>query len=481
MATSVTIPTVLSIAGAQPTPPSTLNAELIAIAQTLSPGLTASLPASLIEDLSSTATGAVSLCDQAYVELLNSVTPYGANAFILNQLGIMYGIQPGAASNTSVYVQFTGTPGFVISKGFIVSDGTYQYVIQDGGIIGAAPPGGTNGLSAQLFAVATVSGSWAVPVGTVTTISTSVPTSIQLAVTNPVTGTPSEAAETTEQYRARVLEAGQASAQGMPTFLKTQLAKVPGVLNRLISLQQVVGGGWLIMCAGGDPYLMAYAVYQGLFDINQLLPSQLKVTGITNANPGVMTTDLTHGYSTGQVINVTGVVGMTGINNTPLTVTVLTPNSFSIGKNTTSSGSYISGGIVTPNLRNQLVSINDFPDVYSIPLVIPFFQFTTVAITWNTIATNVVSASAIASLAGQPIVNYVNSIAVGQPLNVFELQTVFLASIATLVQPSQISVINIIVTVNGIELSPLSGTGLIYGDPQSYFETTLGQVSVTQQ
>ena len=162
-------------------------------------------------------------------------------------------------------------------------------------------------------------------------------------------------------------------------------------------------------------------------------------------------------------------------------MTVITPNSFSIGKNTTSSGTYVSGGIVTPNLRNQLVSINDFPDVYSIPLVIPFFQFTTVAITWNTIATNVVSASAIASLAGQPIVNYVNSIAVGQPLNIFELQTVFLASISTLVQPSQISVINIIVTVNGIELSPLAGTGLIYGDPQSYFETTLGQVSVTQQ
>ena len=90
-------------------------------------------------------------------------------------------------------------------------------------------------------------------------------------------------------------------------------------------------------------------------------------------------------------------------------------------------------------MRNQLVSINDFPDVYSIPLVIPFFQFTTVAITWNTIATNVVSASAIASLAGQPIVNYVNSIAVGQPLNIFELQTVFLASIATLVQHPEIS------------------------------------------
>ena len=150
MATSVTIPTVLSIAGAQPTSPTVLNAELIAIAETLSPGLTATLPGSLVEDMSSTATAAVSLSDQAYVELLNSVTPYGANAYLLNQLGIMYGVTPGAASNTSVYVQFTGTPGFVISAGFIVSDGSYQYVIQDGGIIGTAPSGQTNGVSAQL-------------------------------------------------------------------------------------------------------------------------------------------------------------------------------------------------------------------------------------------------------------------------------------------------------------------------------------------
>jgi len=480
MATSVTIPTVLSIAGAQPTSPTVLNAELIAIAETLSPGLTATLPGSLVEDMSSTATAAVSLSDQAYVELLNSVTPYGANAYLLNQLGIMYGVTPGAASNTSVYVQFTGTPGFVISAGFIVSDGSYQYVIQDGGIIGTAPSGQTNGVSAQLFAVATVSGSWAVPVGTVTTLITSIPSTVQLSVTNPVVGTPSQAAETTEQYRARVLQAGQATAQGMPTFLKTQLEKVPGVQSRLVSLTQVGSGGWMVMCAGGDPYLMANAVFLGLFDINQLQASVLQVTGITNANPGVVTTQLTHGFTTGQVINIAGVVGMTGINNTPLTVTVITPTTFSIGKNTTSSGTYVSGGIVTPNLRNQIVNINDYPDTYTVNLVVPFFQFTTITLQWNTIATNFVSPSAVATLAGPAIVNYVNSIPVGQPLNVFEVQSVFQAAVVSILDPRLISVINVTVLVNGVQLSPASGTGLIYGDPQSYFETTLGEVTVSQ-
>ena len=46
--------------------------------------------------------------------------------------------------------------------------------------------------------------------------------------------------------------------------------------------------------------------------------------------------------------------------------------------------------------------------------------------------------------------------------------------------PRLISVINVTVLVNGVQLSPASGTGLIYGDPQSYFETTLGEVTVSQ-
>jgi hypothetical protein len=386
----------------------------------------------------------------------------------------MYGIQPGAASNTSVYVVFTGTVGFVISAGFVVSDGVYQYTIQDGGIIGSG------GSSAQLFAVATTSGTWAVPINTVTFIVTSFPFSVTLSVTNPTAGTPSQASETTAQFRSRVLQAGQASAQGMPTFVKTVLAKVPGVQTRLVSLVQLIGGGWMIMCAGGDPYLMADAVFQGLFDINQLQPSSLNVTGITNANPGVVTTGLTHGFSTGQVINITGVVGMSGINNTPLTITVLTPTTFSIGKNTTSSGTYVSGGVVTPNLRNQIVNINNYPDTYTIPLVIPFVEFTTVTLNWNTIAVNFVSAAAIATLSGQPIVDYINSVPVGSPINIYEIQTVFLNSISSLINPALISVITIVITVNGIELYPQSGTGLVYGDSQSYFETTLGQVTVTQ-
>jgi hypothetical protein len=54
----------------------------------------------------------------------------------------------------------------------------------------------------------------------------------------------------------------------------------------------------------------------------------------------------------------------------------MSPHSFSIGVNTTSSGSWTGGGVVSPNLRNNVVTINDWPDSYLIPFVIPLQQRT---------------------------------------------------------------------------------------------------------
>ena len=73
----------LTTAGAVPTSPTDLlNAE-IAAATALSPGLTANLPGSLVEDMASTAVGAVVIQDQAFVDLVNSISPYTANPFII--------------------------------------------------------------------------------------------------------------------------------------------------------------------------------------------------------------------------------------------------------------------------------------------------------------------------------------------------------------------------------------------------------------
>ena len=469
----MSLPTVITAAGLQPQSPATLRANLVAAVAAQNPGYTADLPGSLIEDIASTDVGALVVCDQARVDLVNSLSPYAANDQLLIQLGNIYGVQQGTTSNTSVYVVFSGTVGFVVSPGFTVSDGTYQYTVQDGGIIGSS------GQSLPVYCLATVAGVWAVPAGTVTQLVTSVPSTIALSVSNPTAGTPGGTAESIDTYRSLVLQAGLVGAQGMPNMLKTNLANVPGVQPRLISLRQV-GTSWEVICGGGDPYQIANAIYSSLFDILDLTGSTLAITGITQANPGVVTTNLNHGFTTGQVINIAGVVGMTAVNNTPLTITVLTQTTFSIGVNTSGYGAYVSGGVVTPNLRNVSVSINDYPDTYLIPFVNPPQQTVAMTVTWNTSATNFISSTAVAQLAQPALTSYVNAISAGQPMNLFQMQEVFQQAVSSIVPTNVLTRLIFSVSINGISTAPATGTGIIAGDPESYFFALSNNIVINQ-
>ena len=265
------LPTVMTIDGLQPQTPTSLHDQVVNGAILLDPGLTANLPGTLIEDIASTDTAALVLIDSARVETVNSVTPYGCNLFILNQLGQIYGVQQGVGSNTSVNVVFSGTAGYVIPQGVIVSDGTYQYVTQSAGVIN------TGGTSDSIYCVATVSGTWAIPAGSVTTIVSSVPTGITLTVTNPNTGTPSTTDQTAEEYRTQVLNAGLVTCSGTPNAIKTSLARVAGVVPYLISIRQV-SGLWEVIVKGGDPYAVANAIFQSCGDPNTLRGSTVSST-----------------------------------------------------------------------------------------------------------------------------------------------------------------------------------------------------------
>ena len=461
----------ITTAGAIPASPTAIRDELVATATALAPGLTANLPGSLVEDMASTAAGAVVVQDQAFVDLVNSISPATANPSILYQLGQVYGVEQGQGSNTSVYVIFTGLAGFVIPVGFTVSDGTYQYTVQDGGIIA------TSGQTSPLYCLATVQGSWAVPSGTVTQIITSVPAGFTLTVTNPDDGLPGLTAQTIASYQAQVMQAGMVTAQGVPTFIKAQLQNVIGVQARLISIRLIATNQWEIIVGGGDPYEVGNAIFNSVPDISNLVGSTLAVTAITTANPGVVTTDLNHGYATGQVITIAGVDPVWFNNN--YTITVIDEKSFSLGV-TTVGHAYTSGGVVTPNLRNITVSIDDYPDIYSIIFVNPPSQTVNITITWNTISTNLVSPTAVAQLTTPAIVDYINSIPVGQPINTYELQDAFQNAVEPIISASQVSKIDYVVAINGIATAPTSGTLLIYGDPESYFSTNASLVSVVQ-
>lgn len=450
-------------AGPVPKTSEELRADLVSRATELSPGITTDLPGSLIEDIVGTDVGALLMADQIRVDLINSVGPLKANMYMLNLLAQQSGISgQKTEGSTTVPVVFGGPAGFVVPQGFLVSDGTYTYQVADATIILSS------GVSAMVTAIATNTGSWAVPAGTVNQIQTSLPSEITLTCTNPVAGTPGSAKESDYEFRERVWEGQMSTVQGYPGFIRQKLTDLSNVQARLVSVVQS-GNAWIVMCGGGDIYEMAGAIYKSAGDISRLKGTDLNVTGITNANPGVVTTDITHGFSNGQVINITGVLGMSGINNVPLTITVLSPHTFSIGINTTGSGAWTGGGLVTPNLRNNVVTINDWPDDYLIPFVVPLQQLVTIKFEWATEGVNYLTDATIASLVSQPVINYVNGIYAGKPMNINNVKDVFLQAVNGTLDMSLISTLNVIVTVNGIITGVDAGTNIISGDPYSYW------------
>jgi hypothetical protein len=237
-----------------------------------------------------------------------------------------------------------------------------------------------------------------------------VPSSINLSVTNPTVGTPSGGTESLESYRARLLQAfGRASAQGFTTFLRALLNNVSGVQNRLISIQQQSSpAGWKVIVGGGDPYQVAFAIFQAL-------------------GPDV---------------------------------------AILVGSTTTS--------------RNIAVSINNFPDVSTVTFVNPPQQSVQIALTWNTTDPNVVSDAAVSGAAIPALVSYINSIYAGNPINLFELDATFQAALINIVPTAFLTRMVFSVSINGVPVSPTSGTGIIAGDPESYFLTDSSQITVTR-
>ena len=262
----IAIPLIMTSAGPQPTPPSTLrNAVLQAVAAAV-PDYTANLPGTLIEDILSTQMGALVTMDQARVDSVDSVSPAQATPTIIQAQGSMFGIPQGTTNNASANVQFSGLAGAVIPAGTVVSDGTNQYAIQTAAVIAST------GVSQLVLAVATTFGTWAIPANSITTIVTSLPTSFNATVTNPATGTPATTAQTVQEYRGTIFGAFNQVAQGVPGYITQRLNQVPGVNPLLTNVQQVTGG-WKVLCAGGDPVAMAGAIYLSVLDLSTIVGS----------------------------------------------------------------------------------------------------------------------------------------------------------------------------------------------------------------
>lgn len=471
MTDSISLPVIMGPNGAVTTPPATLRQTLIDKVASTNPDYTANLPGSLIEDVASTDVGALTMLDQARADAINSVTPYGANSFVLAQLGVQFGIPKGTPANGSVFVVFSGPPGYVISPGFIVSDGTNQYAVQDGGIIETA------GQTTQLFAVATNAGTFAIPENTVNQLVTSVPSAYAVTVNNPEAGTPATSQEQVPSYRSRVLLAGQVGSVGTPAYLKTLLYKITGVQQARVAIP-AVAGGWQVICGGGDAYAVAQAILQGMPDISVLKGSQLAITGMTAANPVVITTNLNHGYQPGQTVTVTG-ASPSGFNTT-YTVAAVTATTITTTTNGSGFGAYTGGAALTPNPRDVTVSIFQNPDTYTIRFVNPPQQVVTVSVTWNTNLPSFTAGASVNQLAAPALQSYINSISVGQPINLLEMNAVFQDAVASVLPSNNITKLQYVVTINGVASAPPAGSSAIASDPESYFFCSATGVVVAQ-
>ena len=74
------------------------------------------------------------------------------------------------------------------------------------------------------------------------------------------------------------------------------------------------------------------------------------ITNATQANPCVITTSGAHGFSNGQLIYISGVVGMTQLNGNLYTIAGVTGTTFQLsGINSTGYTAYSSGGVASPS------------------------------------------------------------------------------------------------------------------------------------
>jgi hypothetical protein len=461
-------------AGPTPTAPADLDAALIAAVAAEVPDYTANLPGSLIEDISSTDVGALVTIDQARVDAINSVSPYSANPYILAQQGGMYGIPQGQPTNTSVDVVFSGTVGYVIPSGFIVGDGAYQYVTQDAGVIGSA------GTSLSIYAVASQSGSWTPLQDSVNQIISAVDVDYTLTVTNPVAGAAGGPAETVESYRSRVLQAGQASAQGITSMLKTALQAVSGVLANLVSVVQV-GTALKVICGGGDPYQIALAIFKSTINWpNLVISGSIASATVTNGGSGFTSAPavaFTAAPSGGTTATGTAVLSGSSV----ASVTITNPGSGYITMPIVSfSGGAGSGAAATANSRNVSASIVEAPNTYTLTWVNPPAQVVTCSVIWNTTIPSFAGGSQVNQLAQAALLSYLNSIPVGQPINLLQMTSVFQTTVSSILTLSQIETLTFAVTINGTAVSPEAGTSLIVGDSESYFTAAANAVTVAQ-
>lgn len=103
---------------------------------------------------------------------------------------------------------------------------------------------------------------------------------------------------------------------------------------------------------------------QRIFTPRAFLPGKRIITNVTAANPGVVTTNINHGYATGDRvrIRIPAVSGMVELHDQIVTVTYVTATTFSIGVDTTAYTAFAwptSAQAAAGCLRPEVIPVGD--------------------------------------------------------------------------------------------------------------------------
>ena len=134
---------------------------------------------------------------------------------------------------------------------------------------------------------------------------------------------------------------------GGPTYqLYKRYSHTAGNEDRLISHPESAGvtvyrdAVPVVIGAGAGEIAIVYTT-----GIVTFVPDVSKsIAAISKANPGVIQTTTAHGYTTGTLIYLAAIGGMTELNGTVVTITEVDADEFSIGVNTTGYTTYTTGG-----------------------------------------------------------------------------------------------------------------------------------------
>jgi hypothetical protein len=112
---------------------------------------------------------------------------------------------------------------------------------------------------------------------------------------------------------------------------------------------------------------MAQKSQQAYLSVATAQGSTDAITGLTNANPGVVTATA-HGNANGSVGIITGVVGMPQVNNRAFVIANQATNTFELkGVDTTALqgyGTYVSGGIWTPQTMTEVGEVKGITSAF---------------------------------------------------------------------------------------------------------------------